>query len=651
MKISTILDQIDNGAMALPQFQRGYVWSRDQVRALMGSLYRKYPIGGLLVWVTKTENAKVRGDGKLQPGTIELLLDGQQRVTSLYGIVRGHAPNFFEGNAQAFTGIYFNIEDETFEFFMSQKMMNNPLWINVLDVMLNGMGNFITPFTSNQMYSNKVNDYINRLSKLQNIRDIDLHVELVTGEDKSLDVVVDIFNQVNSGGTKLSKGDLALARVCASWPDARNQMNTILKKWSSAGFGNFKLEWLLRVLTATITGEAYFSALHDLGVDLIKDGLTKTEKRIDLILNKISSRLGLDHSGVLGSVFAFPIMARFIENNGGKLENYKQWDKLLYWYTHTLLWGRYAGSTESVMSQDLNILQNSIDPLADLINTLSQGRGGDLKVNPNDFNSWSIGSRFYPLLYMMTRVQHARDWETGIELSNHLLGKLNRLQVHHIFPRAVLYKHGYNKAQVNSIANFTFLTQETNLAVSDQMPEAYFAYYEQKQPGSIQSHWIPMDKILWKPENYLKFLEERRKLLAESANQLLESLFCGEIPAPENIEPVFEQQMQFIPGLISDEDEERELNECNGWMAQHFLPTGESSYELVDATSGESLAFLDLAWPDGVQEKFSKPVAILLREENQTLELANKAGYQCFSSVDEFKQYITVEIIGPNNGQ
>jgi len=82
---------------------------------------------------------------------------------------------------------------------------------------------------------------------------------------------------------------------------------------------------------------------------------------------------------------------------------------------------------------------------------------------------------------MMTRVQHARDWETGIEISNHLLGKLSRLQVHHIFPRSVLYEAGYSKAQVNAIANFTFLTQETNLAVSDRIPEEYFEYYENKQ--------------------------------------------------------------------------------------------------------------------------------------------------------------------------
>jgi len=89
---------------------------------------------------------------------------------------------------------------------------------------------------------------------------------------------------------------------------------------------------------------------------LYKQTLKKTEKRVDKILNQISSRLGLDHSGILGSVFAFPIMARFLEINGGILKDYKQWDKLLYWYVYTLLWRRYAGSTESAMSQDLNIL-------------------------------------------------------------------------------------------------------------------------------------------------------------------------------------------------------------------------------------------------------------------------------------------------------
>ena len=92
MKISTVLDHIDSGHMALPEFQRGYVWNRDQVRGLFDSLYRRHPVGGLLVWATESMTAAHRGDGKLAAGVVKLLLDGQQRMTSLYGVVRGKPP-------------------------------------------------------------------------------------------------------------------------------------------------------------------------------------------------------------------------------------------------------------------------------------------------------------------------------------------------------------------------------------------------------------------------------------------------------------------------------------------------------------------------------------------------------------------------------
>src|SRR6056297_1704250 len=105
MKISTILDHIDNGHMALPEFQRGYVWGREQVRSLFTSLYKRHPVGGLLVWSTEARTAAHRGDGELAPGAVKLLLDGQQRITSLYGVARGRPPSFFDGDARAFTGL------------------------------------------------------------------------------------------------------------------------------------------------------------------------------------------------------------------------------------------------------------------------------------------------------------------------------------------------------------------------------------------------------------------------------------------------------------------------------------------------------------------------------------------------------------------
>jgi len=355
MKVSTILDHIDLGEIALPEFQRGYVWSRAQVRAFMESLYRGHPVGSLLVWTTHTEKANARGDTTLSPGYVKLLLDGQQRITSLYGIIRGKAPQFFDGNGSAFLDLYFNIEEEAFEFYGPVKMQDNPLWINT--------------------------------------------TELIT--------------------------------------------------WNKAGF-YFKLDWFPRCINTTLTGEALFSALSDVSIDGFQSSLEKTEKNIDKLLNLIASRLGLDHDRVLGSKYSFPTMVRLLHEHDHLLSDPVQRDRLLYWYIHTFLWGRYAGSTESVINQDLEVIRQSDDPVGGLIERLRQNRG-DLKLQPDDFIGWSKSSRFYPLLYLLTRAWHSLDFETGVELSGHTLGKFTQLQVHHIFPKALLYEQRYVKSEVNAL--------------------------------------------------------------------------------------------------------------------------------------------------------------------------------------------------------
>ncbi len=93
-KLSTLLDQIDSGTIVLPEFQRGYVWNREQVRGLMRSLYRGYPVGSLLLWETAATDVATRG-GTTGGGIRLMLLDGQQRITSLYGVIRGRPPAFF----------------------------------------------------------------------------------------------------------------------------------------------------------------------------------------------------------------------------------------------------------------------------------------------------------------------------------------------------------------------------------------------------------------------------------------------------------------------------------------------------------------------------------------------------------------------------
>ena len=102
-------------------------------------------------------------------------------------------------------------------------------------------------------------------------------------------------------------------------------------------------------------------------------------------------------------------MARYLDERKFRLDDPRERDQLLYWYVHTFLWGRYAGSTETVLNQDLALIEQPDGALERLIAELRRHRG-DLRLQPNDFLGWSKGARFYPLLYMMTRVGKAKDW-------------------------------------------------------------------------------------------------------------------------------------------------------------------------------------------------------------------------------------------------
>lgn len=639
MKISTILDHIDSGYMALPEFQRGYVWNRDQVRGLMRSLYRRYPVGSLLVWATGAENAPARGDAQLAPGVVKLILDGQQRVTSLYGLIRGNPPQFFDGRSETFTGLHFNLDTEEFAFYSPLTMQQQPRWIDVSRLMLEGPGAFMRDLLNDPDNQSHIDELLGRLQSLYAIRDVDLHIEEVTGDDKTIDVVVDIFNRVNSGGTKLSKGDLALAKICATRPEARSELKETLARWRAADY-NFSMDWFLRSVNTVANGEARFEHMHDMESEEFHDALRRATRSIDFVLNSIAGRLGLDHDRVFFGRYAMPVMAHYVDRRGGHITDPTERDKLLFWYLQSSMWGRFSGSTETILDRDLQVLQGEGNGPDLLISELRTWRGG-LEATPENFAGWSLGARFYPVLYLLTRMGEARDWGSGLPLRSGLLGQMSQLEVHHIFPKNVLYPAGYKRPEVNAVANYCLLTKDTNLQISDRPPDEYLTEIQQKHPGALESQWIPADSELWKIENYLDFLRERRQLLANAANQFLQELFHGELG---HSEPEAETAVTAIPGGIDGLDEEWVIESIRDWATSQGLPEGEISFALSD-TEGHEVAVLDLAWPDGLQSGLSQPVAVLIDENGDTMSAANSLGYRCFTSESQFRHYVETEVL------
>jgi len=314
-------------------------------------------------------------------------------------------------------------------------------------------------------------------------------------------------------------------------------------------------------------------------------------------------------------------------------------------------------STESTLNRDLAAIETIDGGLDRLISELQLWKG-DLRVFPAHFSGWSIGARFYPVLYLLTRVGEAKDWGTGLPLKHGMLGKMSKLEVHHIFPKKVLYEAKYQRPEVNAVANFCFLTKDTNLKISASKPDVYFSEIAANHPGALESQWIPMDEHLWKIRNYRDFLEARRQLLADATNEFLNQLYSKHmdgvgLPSAEMAVTAADAQVASFGaeslGGVDSEEEDELLVSANDWVVANGLPEGEYLFEVADEETGNPVAIFDLVWPYGLQVELSEPVALLINEGPEVLAIANSKGFRYFTNVDSFKTYVRRQILAEDD--
>ena len=520
MTVSAIIDHIYRGYITLPEFQRGFVWSPKKVKELFQSLYHGHPIGGILLWKTSKEKAVHRGDLSIPINPVDQIIDGQQRVTTLYSVIKGEVPSFFDGKENVFANLCFNLKEKKFEFLTPNKLKNKSVCVNFTHLMNpdTDVRDIVDNALSRSNNSDQRTIFTMRANNARNIINRKIHVEQIDFEN--IDVVVDIFKKVNSAGT-ISPGTVALAKVCAKYPKARKDMKKHLDRWKRDDY-DFRMDWLLRSVNTIVNDKSKFVNLHSTTAKKFKDGLRRASMYTDMSLEMISSRLGLDKSSLIRDKMAIPIIVWYLDKKGGRLSQ-KEEDKLLYWFAQASIWGHFSSSIETVIDQDIQALKESNFDIQSLINGVHRSRS-DLSLTPNNFDGSKNVQKFYAILYMITKMGEARDLFSGVKIKDATVGEGSKMERHHIFPKAQLVKNGYDKSEANELANFCFITKRTNRNISDRLPEEYLAEIKKMRPGVLESQWIPPNSKLWKIEQYPNFLKSRRKLLAKEANKRISSL-------------------------------------------------------------------------------------------------------------------------------
>ena len=521
--IQDLLSQIGHGEILLPEFQRGYVWNRNQVRELMQSLYRKHPTGHLLTWRTYKPSL-VRGAQSTSNGHSLLLLDGQQRLTTLYVLFEGKAPLFYEGESLYFD-LYFNMQTEEFRFYQTSRMENNPAWIGVHEFLREGLTTLLERIEQlNEDRRTIIQQNLARLSGLDAVRNYTYTVDQVSGDKFSVDQVVGIFNRVNSQGTPLTKADLALAHICSIWPEARAELRAFSLKMKEFGFG-VQLSFLVRCMAGVATGSIVLEGtfMRTPAAEL-KSAWQEMQPAFEHLVGV------LRHEAFIGNLSDLPTdnvlvpVTLFLARHGGTFPSETIKRRFIRWLYLAGLWARYSGATETKLQQDVALVADSdLDPTHELEAALLRERGR-VSLEEGDLDRARINSAVALLGQVVARSRDARDWFTGIPIYDPAVGKSHGGERHHIFPKTVLKSVGItDQTRINAVANRAILGQKPSLAHRRSSPADYLRAIDESQPGALQAQSVPMDSELWAPEQFLDFLAARRRLLAKAMNEFIES--------------------------------------------------------------------------------------------------------------------------------
>ena len=520
--IQDLLSEIAHGEILLPEFQRGYVWNRDQVRALMQSLYRKHPTGHLLTWRTYKPSL-VRGAQSAPNGHSLLLLDGQQRLTTLYVLFTGEAPLFYEGES-LFFDLHFNMQTEEFRFYQKSRMENNPAWISVHKFLREGLTTLLERI--DQLDEDRrtiIQQNLARLSRLDAVRHYTYTVDQVSGDEFSVDQVVEIFDRVNSQGTPLTKADLGLAHVCSIWPEARAELRAFSLKMGDLGFP-VELSFLVRCMAGVATGSIVLEGTF------MRTPIAELKRAWQEMQPAFEHLIGvLRHEALIGNLSDLPTenvlvpVTIFLARHGGTFPTDTIKHRFIRWLYLAELWGRYSGSTETKLQQDVALVSGSdLDPTPELEQAILRERGR-VALEEGDLIGARINSAVAFLSRVVARSRGARDWFTGIRIYDSAVGKSQGSEHPFIFSQSVLKNAGITDQTLsNTIANRAILGKKPSLAHRKSSPADYLREIEENQPGALQEQSVPMERELWVPDRFPDFLTARRRLLAKAMNEFIE---------------------------------------------------------------------------------------------------------------------------------
>lgn len=569
-----LLHYIEIGDIALPDIQRPFVWSNAKVRDLFDSMYRGFPVGYFLFWENVTGGTRQIGVGSKQRTVARLLIvDGQQRLTSLFAVFRSRKV-LDEDYKERQIEVAFHPRDGKFEV-ADAAIRRDPEWIaNISELWASRsssrklINDFIAKLSVKAPLTSEIEELIahnlDRLIDLQKYPFTALEIASSVDEEQ----VADIFVRINSEGVRLNQADFILTLMSVFWDEGRIALETFCRHSRQApspgsppsSFNHFiqpDPDQLLRVAVAYGFQRGRLKSVYQVlrGKDM-ETGQFSAERRdqqFAVLRSAQDEVLDLTHwhqflSCLIGAGFRSGEMISsknamlyayafyLVGKKRFRLVEYQLQRLIGRWFFAASLTGRYTSSPETVMDSDLNRLKEVKDR-AGFVFMLEEIMGN---VLTNDF--WTVtlpsnldsSSARNPELFAYTAAQNRLGAPVLFShkkisdlLDPTIKTKKKSLERHHLFPRAWLERKGVDDLKrINQVGNFALLEWPDNIDISDDPPSKYVLKI---QPRFLAGEWDRMHKhhalpVGWHEMTYDTFLIERRKKMAAITRKGFDSL-------------------------------------------------------------------------------------------------------------------------------
>lgn len=560
-----LIQQIEFGSIGLPDIQRPFVWTPAQIRDLFDSMYKGFPVGYLLFWENNHFNGTRQiGISDKQARVPRLLIvDGQQRLTSLFAVFKG-IPVLTQDYEHKYIQISFRPIDMRFEV-SDAAIQRDPEFIPDISKLWKDGGtsyqairNFLERLRESRPIDNQeehqISEAIDKLFDLQNYSFTAMEISSRMNEEQ----VAEIFVRINSKGVQLRQADFILTLLSVFWDEGRTALESFSRDSRKApidnkpsAFNHFiqpDPDQLLRTSVAVGFKRARLQHVYSIlrGKDL-DTGDFSDDRRIqqfsilktaqDYVLNldnwhgflraimRAGFRSGSMITSHIGLVYAYSIY--LIGKHEYRIEQNSLNAIIARWFFMTSMTGRYSSSPETIMDSDLARLRNASDAqtyLAVLNRIIDDELTNDFWeiTFPNNLETSAARSPYLFAYYAALSLLDAQVLFSTLKVSELLdptiRSNRSALERHHLFPKAYLKKVGFeNTREQNQVGNFALVEWNDNAKITDQPPSYYFPKYAERfsKKELDQMMWWHALPERWHEMEYAEFLVERRKRMAE----------------------------------------------------------------------------------------------------------------------------------------